>query len=183
MKLKRNRNRLIATFMLSGLLGINACSTTDQQYETAQPISERKATEIALGELKGGIVTNSHLDENEGANKYEVNIYKGEKNYEVDVDSITGEILEMNESEILDRSNLNHVEGHPQDVSPKVSSQEARQIALDQVRGTITELKLENFNNRLVYDIEISSMYHLEVNVKVDAMNGNVLKVEELNAS
>ena len=64
MKLKTRL--LIGTFIVSGLLGTSACSMTDNNSETAQTISETKATEIALKELKGGVVTNSHIDENEG---------------------------------------------------------------------------------------------------------------------
>ena len=169
---------LIGTFIVSGLLGTSACSTTDNNPETAQTISERKATEIALATLKGGVITNSHVDENEGANKYEVNILKGDKIYEVDVDSLTGKILEINQS---DQGKMNiDAESKLLNVSPKISSEDARQIALDQVRGTITELDLDYFNNRLVYDIEISSAYHREVKVIVDAMNGKVLKVEKM---
>ena len=114
-----------------------------------------------------------------GADKYEVNILKENKNYEVDVDSITGKILEMNES-ALDKSNLGNDKDQLESVSPKISSQEAREIALDQVTGTITELNFDYYNNRLVYDIEISSTYHREVKIKVDAINGEVLQVEEM---
>ena len=92
----------------------------------------------------------------------------------MDVDSLSGNVLEITQS----------VQGDDKDklqkVSPKISSQEARTIALDQERGTITELDLDTYNNRLVYDIEISSAYHREVKVKVDAINGKVLKVEKM---
>lgn len=177
--MKSNKKRLIGLLTVCGLLVMNACSMSDNASETEKVISEREATEIALKELNGGVVMNSHLDETKGANKYEVNILKGDKSYEVDVDSITGKVLEANES-ILDTSNQgdNH---NFENVSPKVSSQEAREIALDQVNGTITELDFDTYNNRLVYDIEISSAYHREVKIKVDAMNGEVLQVEELN--
>jgi uncharacterized membrane protein YkoI len=97
----------------------------------------------------------------------------------VDVDSSSGKVLEINES-VLGKSNLGDDKDKFQKVSPKISSQEAREIALDQVRGTITELDLDKYNNRLVYDIEISSAYHREVKVKIDAINGKVLNVEEI---
>ena len=97
----------------------------------------------------------------------------------MDVDSITGKVLEMNES-TLDKSNLGKDKDQLEGVSPKISSQEAREIALDRVTGTITELDFDHYNNRLVYDIEISSAYHREVKIKVDAINGEVLQVEEM---
>ncbi|MFZ0444378.1 MAG: PepSY domain-containing protein [Bacillus sp. (in: firmicutes)] len=177
--MKSKRKGLIGALLVSGSLGISACSMSDNNAEKDQTISEREATEIALKELNGGIVMNSHLDETEGADKYEVNILKENKNYEVDVDSITGKILEKNES-ALDKSNLGNDKDQLERVSPKISSQKAREIALDRVTGTITELNFDYYNNRLVYDIEISSTYHREVKMKVDAINGEVLQVEEM---
>jgi uncharacterized membrane protein YkoI len=169
----------IGPFIVSGLLGTSACSTTDNRSETAQIISEHTATEIASNALKGGMVANSHLDEHEGTYKYEVNILKGDKSYEVDVDSLSGKILEINES-ILGKNTLGDDKDTLQEASPNISSEKAREIALKHTRGTITELDLVNYNNRLAYDIEISSTYHREVKMKIDAINGKILKVEDL---
>lgn len=175
-EMKLKINLLICIFIVVVLLGTSACSMKEDKSATEATINESKAIEIASNALKGGVVTSSHIDETDGAYKYEVVIFKGDKNYEVDVDSLTGKVLEVTERD-LGMSD----EGSLQNVSPKISSKEARQIALDQVRGTITELDLDTFNNRLVYDIEISTVNKREVDVIVDAMNGNVLKVEELS--
>jgi uncharacterized membrane protein YkoI len=170
---------LISTLVVSGLLGTSACSMTNnkpntlQTNETSQIIDEAKAVEIASDALKGGIVINSHVDKNEGSNKYAVHILKGDKSYEVTVDSSTGKVLETTQSiQGDDESKL-------QKVSPKISLEDAEQIALGRVSGTIIELGLDNFNNRLVYHIEISTAYHRQASVIVDAINGKVLKVEE----
>ena len=141
--MKSKRKQLVSILMISGLLGMSACSMADNRFKTDQTISELEATEIALKALKGGVVTNSHLDETEGGTKYEVNILKGDKNYEVDVDSITGKVLEMNESSILNTGNLGNGKDQLKNVSPKITLQEAREIALDRVRGTITELDFD----------------------------------------
>ena len=93
--------------------------------ETAQTISERNATEIALNTLKGGIVTNSHIDETVGANKYEITISKGDINYEVDSRLLTGNVLEITERD-LGMSKLEENKDILQNVSPNISSQEAR---------------------------------------------------------
>jgi uncharacterized membrane protein YkoI len=169
---------LISTLVVSGLLGTSACSMTNdkpntlQSNETLQIINEAKAVEIASDAVKGGIVINSHVDENEGANTYAVHILKEDKNYEVNVDS-SGKVLEIAQN--VQGEN----ESKLQKVSPKISLEDAGQIALARVKGTIIESGLDNFNNRLVYDIQISRDYHRESNVIVDAMNGKVLKVEE----
>ena len=174
MKLKTKQ--LISTLFVSGLLGTSACSMTNnkpntlQTNETLQLINEPKAVEIASGAVKGGMVINSHVDEKEGAIKYAVHILKEDKNYEVNVDS-SGKVLEITQSVQGDNEKL-------QKVAPKISLEDAGLIALGRVRGTIIELGLDTFNNRLVYDIKISRSYHRESNVIVDAMNGKVLSVE-----
>jgi uncharacterized membrane protein YkoI len=169
---------LISTLVVSGLLGTSACSMTNnkpntlQTNETSQLIDEPKVVEIASDAVKGGIVINSLVNENGGANKYSVHILKGDKKYEVDVDS-SGKVLKINES------TQSYEESKLQKVSPKISLEDAEKIALGKVSGTLIEWNLDNFNNRLVYNIEISGAYHQKSNVIVDAMNGKVLKVVE----
>ncbi|RDW17684.1 PepSY domain-containing protein [Oceanobacillus chungangensis] len=169
---------LIGTLIVIELLGTSACSMTNnkpntpQTNETTQIIDEVRAVEIASDEVKGGIVISSHVDE--VTNKYEVHILKGNKNYAVDVDSLTGKVLGIEQSvQSDDESKL-------QNVSPKISIKDARQIALNRASGTIIEFDLDNSNNSLVYDILISTDYSHEVNVIVDAINGEVLKVEKI---
>ena len=77
---------LISTLVVSGLLGTSACSMTNnkpntlQTNETSQLIDEPKAVEIASDAVKGGIVINSLVNENGGANKYSVHILKEIRN-------------------------------------------------------------------------------------------------------
>ncbi|MCY8235368.1 PepSY domain-containing protein [Priestia endophytica] len=173
--------------LLTGYLVVNGLSasiytktvhkpTTIQAYVTSQAIGEDKAEEIALDELNGGLVTTNHVEENDdGSKEYEVNIVKSAGTFEVDINASTGKLLEISQN-IEGKSDL---DDELQNVSPKISLKEAKQIALDRVRGTITEINLDNFNDLLVYDIEISTNYHSEAEVTVDAINGKVLKVEK----
>jgi uncharacterized membrane protein YkoI len=177
----------LMTVLLTGYLVVNGLGasiytktlhkpTTIQAYVTSQAISEDKAKEIALNELNGGLVTTNHVEENDdGSKEYEVNIVKSAGTFEVDINAETGELLEISQN-IEGESNFND---ELPNVSPKISLKEAKQIALDIVRGTVTEVNLDNFNDLLVYDIEISTVYHSEAEVMVNAINGKVLKVEK----
>ena len=60
----------------------------------------------------------------------------------------------------------------------KVSLDSARKEALKAVPGTVLKAELENENGYLVYGIEIAKVDRQIVDVKIDAGNGKVLKVE-----
>ncbi|KMY52882.1 hypothetical protein AC623_01875 [Bacillus sp. FJAT-27231] len=165
---------LTGTIFITTLSGVSACTPANnepksvQTNETKPLINEVKAKRIALNELKGGIVREIHLEESKEGNKeYEITIVKKDKRFEVDVNALTGKISEV--SQYLPEKNK---------IKTKVSNQKAREIAIDQVngRGTISEINLDTYNNRLVYDVEISTVYGREAEVLVDAMTGKVVK-------
>jgi uncharacterized membrane protein YkoI len=60
----------------------------------------------------------------------------------------------------------------------KVSMASAINAALKEVQGKVLRAELENENGYLVYGIEIAKTDHQIVEVKVDAGDGKILKVE-----
>ena len=52
-------------------------------------------------------------------------------------------------------------------------------IALAQVPGKVLRAELENENGYLVYGVEIVKTEHQIMDVKVDAGNGKILKIEQ----
>ncbi len=60
----------------------------------------------------------------------------------------------------------------------KISLDSALKEALKAVQGTVLRAELENENGYLVYAVEIAKADHQTMDVKVDAGNGKVLKVE-----
>jgi hypothetical protein len=60
----------------------------------------------------------------------------------------------------------------------KISLDSALKEALKAVAGTVLSAELENENGYLVYAVEIAKADHQTMDVKVDAGNGKVLKVE-----
>lgn len=170
---------LLTGALFVGALGTGAYAMTDKQPTAAQTnapspsISESQAKEMALNATKGE-VTKFQLDD--GRKEYEMEIVNQDTEYDVKVDASTGKVLEMKLDDHGD--NRDDDDKELQTVSPKISLEEAKKIALDKEKGTVTEAKLDNDYNRLVYEIGINTADHGKVEVKVDASNGKVLKVE-----
>ncbi len=60
----------------------------------------------------------------------------------------------------------------------KISMDTAINAALKQVQGKVLKAELENENGYLVYGVEIAKTDHQIADIKVDAGNGKVLKIE-----
>lgn len=60
----------------------------------------------------------------------------------------------------------------------KITAEEAKTIAVGTVDGEIAKVELENENGNLVYSVEIAQN-NKELDVKIDAGNGNVLKIDD----
>jgi len=63
----------------------------------------------------------------------------------------------------------------------KISMDSAMNEALKQVQGKVLKVELENENGFLVYGVEIAKPDHEIVDVKVDAGNGKILKIDQDN--
>ena len=61
----------------------------------------------------------------------------------------------------------------------QISDERARQIALEHVPGTVTDLERDEENGRQVIEVEVRGEDGREREVVIDAGNGRVLTVEE----
>jgi uncharacterized membrane protein YkoI len=88
---------LLTSALIAGGLGANAMiddqPVTEQTNAPSQTINELKAKEIALDISKGGLVTKTHLIEDNSMEKYEISIVNQDTEFNVDIDAFTGEIL------------------------------------------------------------------------------------------
>ncbi|XRP96649.1 PepSY domain-containing protein [Methanocaldococcus sp. 16A] len=62
----------------------------------------------------------------------------------------------------------------------KISEEDAKSIALSKVPGKVVKVELENEDGNIVYGVEISTSNGIK-DVKVDAKNGEILKIEDGN--
>lgn len=76
----------------------------------------------------------------------------------------------------FDRYNGNNLYGNY--MQPEITIQDSIQIALSQVSGQIIKIELEIENGILVYEVKVLTPQGLIYEVEVDAITGNVVKVE-----
>ncbi|MQR84925.1 hypothetical protein GFV16_03080 [Bacillus megaterium] len=169
---------VLASAVLVGGVGASAYAMTDQSKsstKTQTTIEEAQAKDIALQKTDGGDITNIQLAVDDGVKQYEVDITKGNKEYDVEIDSSSGKIIEFDEEQ---KDDDDEKEEELQDVSPSISLDQAIKTALKSAKGTVNETDLDQENNRLAYEIEIDTADKREATVSVDAKNGDVISVE-----
>ncbi|WP_176585526.1 PepSY domain-containing protein [Priestia megaterium] len=170
---------VLASAVLVGGLSASAYAMTDQSKSNDKKqtttIEEAKAKDIALQKTDGGDITNIQLAIDDGVKQYKVDVTKGNKEYDVDIDSSSGKIIEFDEEQ---KDDEDEKEEELQNISPAISLDQAIKTALKSAKGTVNETDLDQENNRLVYEIEIDTADKREATVSVDAKNGDVISVE-----
>lgn len=172
---------LTGTLILGGL-GAGAYAMTDKQplqsvSANSTTISEEQAKEIALEQTNGGNITKMSVDTDDRTKKYEFDIVNGEFEYDVDIDFNSGKVVEFDQERLDSDDDDDRNDGISIEEA-KLSLEEAKKLALKEQAGTIVETELDRDDNQLRYEIEIHTDDNHEVNVDIDAMNGNVLNVE-----
>lgn len=158
-----------------------------QQLKKEAVITEKEATKSALEKVNGEVVF-TELDEDDGMIVYEIKIKdKQDMLHEVKVDAKNGKIL-MTEMEDNDRDDdENEMDEYISDKKEeqqltkqaKISEKESHNIALQEVKGQITDSELDMENGKLVYSIEIIDKQNNEHEIEVDAKTGDILKIEK----
>ncbi|MEC0667645.1 PepSY domain-containing protein [Priestia flexa] len=172
---------LTGTLILGGL-GAGAYAMTDKQplqsvSANSTTISEEQAKEIALEQTNGGNITKMSVDTDDRTKKYEFDIVNGEFEYDVDIDFNSRKVVEFDQERLDSDDDDDRNDGISIEEA-KLSLEEAKKLALKEQAGTIVETELDRDDNQLRYEIEIHTDDNHEVNVDIDAMNGNVLNVE-----
>ena len=141
-------------------------------------ITQDEAINAALEKVPG-TVEEVELEDKKGTIVYEIELVSTDgTEHEVEVDAQTGEVLKVeaddeNENEEEDSQNQAKLAKQA-----KITEDEAINMALEKVPGTVNEIELEVENGTVVYEIEVLSTDGTEQEVKVDAQTGEVLKVE-----
>jgi uncharacterized membrane protein YkoI len=60
----------------------------------------------------------------------------------------------------------------------KITEEEAKTAAIRKIGGTVNKVELENENGNVVYSVEMTKN-NKETDVKIDAGNGKVLKIDD----
>lgn len=128
-----------------------------EKIKSQSSLSKKEARKLALQKVNGKIVK-ENIDEDE----YEFEIQQGKYIYEVKV--------YMNSKKVV----IEDKEYIKADV--KISKEQAKQIALKQVNGTIKDVKLDREDCE--YSIEITNKQG-KYEITINANNGNVLEIEK----
>ncbi|MDY5306158.1 PepSY domain-containing protein [Fusobacterium gastrosuis] len=175
-------------------------SHSHMQTPVEAKISIDEAKAIALKNSSNGTLKSIELDSKRGLPFYEVEILENNIEKEIKIDATNGNIIkfkdnhkkhnnmmhsgnmnnnmqhEMNSSNMPNHMNNNM--SHAMNSEAKISIDEAKAIALkNSSNGTLKSIELKNKKGLPYYEIEISEGL-LEKEFKIDAINGNILKVE-----
>lgn len=128
-------------------------------------LSIDEVKEIALTEQDGHI-DDIELETDDGYTYYEVEIENHDVEYDIYIEAYTGEVLKV-EIDDNDSKTLGNI----------ISSEDAKRIAVETVGGKVTELGLDEDDNRYEYEIELKTN-NGEVEMTIDAITGEILEQE-----
>lgn len=188
---------LVGAFVISAVgLGI--------QHIAANPDdAQLTSTEIRdiVKDKYPGEITELELERENGQLVYEVEIEGPEGEYEMKLDASTAEIVKLEEkrkraskdgqqseqaNDVSDEK-IQQASPHSEQASKqkkdaelsenaRISIEEAKEIALNEIPGTIDEVALDREDGLLVYEIEIKTN-NGEAEVEVDAYTGEVVMI------
>ncbi len=121
----------------------------------------------------------THLDHDDGRKEYEIEFYCGDREYDYDIDALTGAIRSFD-------SELEHRE-HKSDSSEQstelLAEAEAKAIALEhagvaEANARFHKVHLDTDDGRKEYDIEFRAG-HMEYEYEIDAQSGRILDFDK----
>ncbi len=130
-------------------------------------ITWQYAEEIASG-AANGIVTGVRAEERGEGLVYIVELVDNDIATSVSINALTGIIITKETSEYS---------GEPVDTSEKITEEQAKEIALGAVTGTVTNVALERKGGKLRYVVEINNN-NVETDVLIDMVTGEIIGIE-----
>ena len=157
----------------------NADKATTNGTKKDNILTNEEVIEKALT-IVDGTVTEVELERKITGAIYEVEIKKDDFEYDLDLDAVTGKVLKKDKStdDDDDQENLENNSTKIDSNEVTITKEASIKIALKEAAGTVTDVELETEGAQTFYDIEIVDGSK-EVEVKVDAITGAVLTVEQ----
>jgi uncharacterized membrane protein YkoI len=155
---------VIATLAFGGYLVAAISTDNSVSSQSSQAITQAQAVAIASS-VASGKLTEVNLENG----RYEIEFEDGQTEIDVIVD-LNGNVLKIEKEDELGRRDLELI-------NPKFTEEQAKQIALAAVPGTITEFESVKVNNIYIYEIEIKDEFG-QADVSVDMMTGQVVEIE-----
>lgn len=147
-------------------------------------ISAGEAKKIALKQLDGEIIS-FEFDADDRTPHYEIDIVKDNEKIEVKVDADTGKAVVTERENIRTIKTENPVKTDGTEKATDsanntsvITEEQAIEIAQAKAKGTVTDIELDEDDNRLIYEIEIRNG-KMEYDFEIDAKTGDIIKYEE----
>ncbi|UHA72202.1 PepSY domain-containing protein [Paenibacillus sp. 481] len=146
-------------------------------------ISFTQAKQAAL-KLFNGTIEDIELEKDNGRLYYHVDFKNTDDDFDVYVDAITGKAWQTDDDDddkvkvTPPKKKESTSTTKPSNKQQYITKDKAVQIALNKVAGTVTEVELDNDDNRYEYEIEIKTTDGREVKIDVSAKTGKILKVD-----
>nr|WP_295971624.1 PepSY domain-containing protein [uncultured Bacillus sp.] len=149
-------------------------------------ITLEEAKKIALKEADGRVES---VEMEKGLNRvvYEVEIEKGNTDYDVYIDASTGKVVSVKKENRLDDDRYNDIgtvdgqvfknETGVSESDQTISEDKAVNIAEKAVNGKVYELELEHDDGILAYKMELQTT-NGRIDVEVDGTTGEILETE-----
>lgn len=146
-------------------------------------LTMEEAEAIAVKSV-GGTVTGIELDRELVGDIYEVEVKTNGFEYDLDIDAKTGKVLRTDKENDNDDDFDNDFDNDDSDdkvIAPNgkfITEKAAVNIAMKQAKGTVAEVKLDEDDGLVVYEIEIRDGKY-DYDFDIDAISGEVLKFEK----
>ncbi|MBH0160559.1 PepSY domain-containing protein [Fictibacillus sp. 26RED30] len=135
---------------------------TEDEESPGKRITKDEAEKIAANH--GEVMSAEFNEENK---VYLVSVQNEGKTYRLEINGNTGDIKSKNEVESGDE---------PAEPNTKITEEDAKQIAIKEVKGTITDIELDDEDGVIVYEVEIETKTK-EAQVIINAFSGEVNSV------
>lgn len=157
----------------------NSDKATSNGTKNDNILTNEEVIEKALT-IVDGTVTEVELERKLTGTIYEVEIKKDGYEYDLDLDAVTGKVLKKDKSkdDNDDQEDLDDNSTKIDSSKVTITTEAAIETALKEANGTVTDVELETEDAQTFYDIEIVDGSK-KVEVKVDAITGAVLSVEQ----
>ena len=158
---------------------------------TASPAEEllspeaAQAAALAHAGLTADEVTHvrTHLDHDDGRREYEVEFYTGEREYDYDIDALTGDIRSF-DSELEHRIRHDEPQADSSEQNTELLAEaQAKAIALEhagvaEANARFHKVHLDTDDGRREYDIEFR-VGNVEYEYEIDAQSGRILDFDK----
>jgi uncharacterized membrane protein YkoI len=199
--MRSNYKTVFSILILTALFSLASTNISAQKKENAKLAAQAKITMDAAREtaLKRapGTIEEGALEKENGKLIYSFDIRTSDREItEVQVDAKTGEIVSVEKEDAAKEAAEKKQDSKKDDddeedaatrsariarlaKQAKITMQQAREIALKRVSGTITGEDLEKEKGRLQYSFDIRDANGKVFDVEIDAKTGQVLKAVE----